>query len=73
MAKVKNLPSSARDTRRSLSREDPLEKEMATHSSILAWEITWTEEPGGPQSMRLQESYTTEHPTDSGMNSLEKK
>ena len=36
---------------RSLSREDPLEKEMATHSSILAWRIPWTEEPGGLQSM----------------------
>ena len=34
--------------------EDPLEKEMATHSSILAWRIPWTEEPGGPQSMGLQ-------------------
>ena len=34
--------------------EDPLEKEMATHSSILAWKIPWTEEPGGPQSMGLQ-------------------
>ena len=34
-----------------LGREDPLEKEMATHSSILVWEIPWTEEPGGPQSM----------------------
>ena len=34
--------------------EDPLEKEMAIHSSILAWEISWTEEPRGPQSMRLQ-------------------
>ena len=44
----------------SLSREDPLEKEMATHSSILAWEIPWTEEPGGLQSMGLQESDTTE-------------
>ena len=39
---------------RSLSREDPLEKETATHSSILAWEIPWTEEPGGLQSMGLQ-------------------
>ena len=39
----------------SLSWEDPLEKEMATHSSSLAWEIPWTEEPGGPQSMVLQE------------------
>ena len=38
----------------SLGREDPLEKEMATHSSILAWEIPWTEEPGGPQSMVSQ-------------------
>ena len=35
----------------SLSQEDPLEKEMATHSNILAWEIPWTEEPGGLQSM----------------------
>ena len=35
----------------SLGREDPLEKEMATHSSILAWRIPWTEEPGGLQSM----------------------
>ena len=34
-----------------LGREDPLEEEMATHSSILAWEIPWTEEPGGLQSM----------------------
>ena len=39
---------------RSLGREDPLEKEMATHSSILAWKIPWTEEPCWPQSMGLQ-------------------
>ena len=39
---------------RSLSQEDPLEKGMATHSSILAWRISWTEEPGRPQSMGLQ-------------------
>ena len=39
---------------RSLGREDPLEKEMATHSSILAWRIPWTEEPGGLQFMGLQ-------------------
>ena len=39
---------------RSLSREDPLEKGMATHSSILAWRIPWTEEPGGLQSIGLQ-------------------
>ena len=45
---------------RSLGREDPLEKEMATHSSILAQEIPWTEEPGGLQSVRAAESDTTE-------------
>ena len=39
---------------RSLGWEDPLEKEMATHSRILAWEIPWTEEPGGLQSMGSQ-------------------
>ena len=39
---------------RSLGWEDPLEKEVATHSSILAWRIPWTEEPGGLQSMGLQ-------------------
>ena len=38
----------------SLGQEDPLEKEMATYSSILAWKIPWTEEPGGLQSMGLQ-------------------
>ena len=38
----------------SLGQEDPLEKEMATHSSILAWEIPWIEEPGGLQSMGSQ-------------------
>ena len=38
----------------SLGQEDPLEKEIATHSSILAWEIPWTEEPGGLQSMGTQ-------------------
>ena len=44
---------------RSLSQEDPLEKEMATHFSILAWEIPWTEEPGGLQSVGLQQLYMT--------------
>jgi len=39
---------------RSLGQEDPLEKEMATHSSIFAWEIPWTEEPGGLQSVETQ-------------------
>ena len=43
-----------------LGREDPLEKEMATHSSILAWKIPWTEEPGRLQSMGSQESDMTE-------------
>ena len=42
----------------SLGWEDPLEKEMATHSSILAWKITWTEESGGLQSMGSQKSQT---------------
>ena len=42
----------------SLGQEDPLEEEMATHSSILAWEIPWMEEPGGLQSMGLQKSQT---------------
>ena len=42
----------------SLGWEDPLEKEMATHSSILAWEIPWTEEPGGLQSTGSQNSWT---------------
>ena len=43
---------------RSMDQEDALEKEMATHSSILAWEIPWTEDPGGLQSMGLQKSWT---------------
>ena len=42
-----------------LDQEDPLEKEMATHSSTLAWRILWTEEPGGLQSMGSQESDTS--------------
>ena len=50
---VKRLPT-MRETRvRSLGREGPLEKEMATHSRIHAWKIPWTEEPGGLQSMGL--------------------
>ena len=54
---VKNLPAVKKTLEtwvQSLSQEDPLEKEMATHSIILAWEIPWTEEPGGPQSKGLQ-------------------
>ena len=51
---VKNLPCNAGDTGSTLGQEDPLEKEIATHSSILAWEIAWTEEPGGLQSKGSQ-------------------
>ena len=51
---VKNLPVVQETQVRSLSLEDPLEKEMATHSSILAWKISWIEEPGGLQSMGSQ-------------------
>jgi len=56
---VKNLPAMQETWVRFLGREDPLEKEMATHSSILAWRIPWTEEPGRLQSMGLQELDTT--------------
>ena len=42
----------------SLGQEDPLEEDMTTHTSILAWEIPWTEEPGGLQSMGSQNSQT---------------
>ena len=48
---IKNLPPMQETPVQSLSEEDPLEKGMVTHSSILAWEITWTEEPGGLQPM----------------------
>ena len=51
---VKNLPVSQQMWVRSLGGEDALEKEMTTHSSILAWEIPWTEEPGVLHSMWLQ-------------------
>ena len=50
---VKCLPAMPKTWVQSLGQEDPLEKEMATHSSILAWRILWTEE-GGPQSMGSQ-------------------
>ena len=57
---VKNLPAMQETQRwaQSLGQEDPLEEEMATYSSILAWRISWTEEPGGLQSMELQGLYT---------------
>ena len=51
---VKNMPARREAQVLSLDWEDPLEKEMATHSSILAWRIPWTEEHGGLQSMGLQ-------------------
>ena len=57
---VKNLPAMQETQVGSLGRVDPLEKGMATHSSILVWRISWTEEPSGLQSMRSQESDTTE-------------
>ena len=51
---VKNLPAVQESQVRSLDQEDPLEKGMATHSSIFAWRIPWTEEPGGLQSTGSQ-------------------
>ena len=56
---VKNLPAMQETWLRSLGREDPLQKEMATHSSILAWEIPRTQEPGRLQSMGRKESDMT--------------
>ena len=53
---VKNLPSVQETRINSLGQEDPLEKGMATHSSILAWSIPWTEDPCRLQSMGLQKS-----------------
>ena len=51
---VKRLPAMQETRVQSLGQEDPLEKDMATHSSILAWRIPWTEESGGLQSMGLR-------------------
>ena len=51
---VKNLPATQETQVQSLGQEDPLEKGMALHSSILAWRILWTEEPGGLRSMESQ-------------------
>ena len=52
--RLKHLPAMWETWVQSLSREDPLEKQMTTHSSILAWRIPWTEEPGGLQSTGSQ-------------------
>ena len=57
---VKNLPAVWETQVRSLGWEDPLEEEMATHLSILAWRIPWTEEPGELQSMSHKELDMTE-------------
>ena len=57
---VKNLPAMQETTVQSLGWEDSLEQGMATNSSILAWRILWTEEPGGLQSWGCKESNTTE-------------
>ena len=55
---VKNLPAVQETWVQSLGLEDPLEKKRVTHSSILAWEIPWTEEPGGLQLMGSQKNQT---------------
>ena len=61
---VKNLPAMRETPVQSLNQKNPLDKGMATHSSILAWRIPWTEEPDGLQSMGSQkESDTTEQLT----------
>ena len=69
---VKNLPANAGDAGsiRFLSQEDALEEKMATHSSTLAWEVPWAEEPGGLQSLRSQRighDLATEHIAESGV------
>jgi len=56
---VKNLHAKQEMQVQSVSQEDPVQKELATYSSILAWEIPWTEEPGRLQSMESEESDTT--------------
>ena len=56
---VKNLPTMQETWIQFLGQDDPLEKKMVTHSSILAWRIPWTEEPGRLQPMGSQESYMT--------------
>ena len=54
---VKNMPAMQETWVLSLGQKDPLEKKMATHSSITAWEIPWTEDPGGLQPMELQKNW----------------
>ena len=57
-SEVKNLPVMQEIRVQSLGQEDPLEKEMADNSSVLAWKIPWTEKPRGLQSLGLQKSQT---------------
>ena len=66
---VKNLPAMQETRVQSLSQKDPLEKEMTTHPSILAWRIPWTEEPGRLQSMGSQKSQTRLKPLSSSSSS----
>ena len=70
---LKNLPAMQETRVWSPGREDPLEKEMATHCSILAWETPWTEEPGGLQFMESQESDTSEQLNSNQESSLEQR
>ena len=67
---VKNLPAMQEMQVHSLGGEYPLEEEMATHSSILAWRIPWTEEPGGFQSMESQKWQTRLSDLNNDNNSL---
>ena len=60
---VKNLPAVQETQVRSLNRKDPLEKGLATHTSVLAWRIPWTDEPGRLESMKPQELDMTEQLT----------
>ena len=70
---MNNLPAKQETQVQSLGQEDPLEKEMETHSSVLVWEIPWTEEPGGLQSRGSQELDTIYllHSSSSGILSIE--
>ena len=60
---VKNLPAMQQSQVQSLGWEDPLEEGMTVHSSILAWRVPWTEDPGGLQSLGHKESDVVERPT----------
>ena len=70
---VKNLSAMQKTRVQSLHQEDPLEKGMATHSSILAWRIPWTEEPGGYSPWGCKESDTTEQLTHTLLDKISKR